>query len=143
MDVQPIVKGKKRRKAKPSTDRDVATRLHSKIVRSVGVCEAAGMVGYNDISECLGDLQCAHVIRRRFAATRTDLENGRCLCLRHHTLVDSNPMYMVELVGRDTYERLWLKAQRGVREFSGLTPTMWWRAERERLTGIAKAKGII
>ena len=65
---------KKRRKAKPSTDKAVATRLHSLIVRDYATgCEAAGMF---DI-DCFGALQCAHVVPRRFAATRTDLTNAR------------------------------------------------------------------
>lgn len=137
--VSPVQKSGKKRTAKLSTNKEAATRLHSLIVRSIGRCEAEGMFGV----ECMGALQCAHVIPRRFAATRTDLANGRSLCLRHHHHVDSFPGDMVELVGRDTYDALRIKAERGVREFADLTPMMWWRQERERLTEIARAKGII
>ena len=49
--------------------------LFSKIVRDQGVCDKCG--GHDN-------LQCAHVISRKYLQTRWDLENALCLCVKCH-----------------------------------------------------------
>lgn len=49
--------------------------LASKIIRSQGYCEVCGKTS---------NLQCAHVISRKFIQTRFDLENLLCLCWHCH-----------------------------------------------------------
>ena len=58
-----------------------ADALYSALIRSRGWCEAAG---YR--LACKGNLQCAHIIRRTYRATRwrTDPRNALCLCAAHH-----------------------------------------------------------
>lgn len=143
-EVEPVLKaGKKRRKAKPRTDRDVATRIHAQIVRDHGFCEAAER-GWLIQVDCAGSHECAHIIDRAWATTRTDLENGLCLCQAHHRYIDNYPGgLMHELVDPDLFHKLQVKARRGIREWSGLTTPSWWSSERERLTEIAKARGIL
>lgn len=51
--------------------------LHSKIIRSAGVCHLCGENYYSR-------LDCAHLISRVFAATVADLRNGVCLCKTCH-----------------------------------------------------------
>jgi predicted restriction endonuclease len=95
---------------------------------------------------CAGQLQAAHIIRRRYAATRTDLENAICLCSRHHAYLDSHLYDLIcvtDLVyGIGHYHRLQKKADAGIAA-TGLSPLMFWRGERERLTEIAKRLRII
>lgn len=136
---KPKAAKKRKRIAKPRTDREVATRLHSKIIRSTGRCVAVTMWGI----ECSGNLEAAHIAPRRYAATRTDLANAVCLCHAHHYYMDTHDGCKRELVGSDFYDWLMLKAERGSREFSGLTPTLWWRSERDRLTEIARQRGLL
>lgn len=58
-----------------SGDKGKATRLHSKIIRSIGYCE---ICGYDQ------NLQAAHIISRKYDATRVDLRNALCLCAGCH-----------------------------------------------------------
>ena len=57
-------------------------KLWSGIIRSKGYCEAS------EVSECLGILQACHIGRRGDNAIRHDLENGLCLCVKHHYWFD-------------------------------------------------------
>ena len=58
-----------------------ADELYSKLIRSRGWCEAAGY-----LIACKGNLQCAHIIRRRYFATRwiTNPRGSLALCAAHH-----------------------------------------------------------
>lgn len=85
--------------------RGKATKLHSELVRMRGKCEACGRrVG----------LQCAHIVSRRYALTRTDLDNAFCLCARCHRHFTDWPMEFAEFVhtkiGLDAYLALKLRA---------------------------------
>ena len=67
------------RKRQDATKR--ADALYSKLIRSRGWCEGAGY-----LIACKGTLQCAHIIRRRYFATRwaTNPRNALSLCAAHH-----------------------------------------------------------
>lgn len=113
------------RKPAPKTLKTKATRLHSLIVRSRGFCENCG--------ERRPDLlQCAHIVSRRFAWTRTDETNAFCLCAKCHWHFTNWPMEFAKFVdlkiGRAAYEALRAKAQR-MDKFD-------WAAEYERLEAL-------
>lgn len=57
--------------------------LFSQIVRSIGMCEFSG------VSD---NLQCAHIISRKFGNTRTDFQNAICLSASEHRKGHDNPM---------------------------------------------------
>lgn len=104
-------------------DKAKATVLHSQIVRARGRCQRCGSTL---------NLQCAHVVRRSYSWTRTDVDNAWCLCAKCHFAVDGDPhlfMVLVEMtIGNDAYMALRQKAQDGVRR------KFDWKNELERLT---------
>ena len=95
---------KKARRARPSTDKNAATRLHSLIVRSVGYCERCHRV--------TDTLQCAHIVSRRFSATRCVRNNAWCLCAKCHLALTEDPYAHVafahQTIGEEHYG--WLRA---------------------------------
>ena len=105
-----------------------ATRLHSLVIRARGMCENCG-------SRC--NLQAAHVLSRRYAATRTDERNAFCLCARCHMRFTEHAdewMGFVDwTIGRAEYSRLKAKALAGVR-----TSESFWRDEIGRLSELLK-----
>src|SRR5687767_11227967 len=84
-----------------------ATKLHSLVVRSRGKCERCGETDYSK-------LQTAHVIPRRYAATRTDERNAFCMCARCHMRLTEWPnefmAFISETIGLDEFHRLREKA---------------------------------
>jgi hypothetical protein len=118
--VRAIAKGKGRK--------EKATRLHSLVVRSRGRCERCGITDYPK-------LQCAHIIGRRFAATRTDERNAWCLCARCHFRLTEHPdehmAFVGQTIGMDAFHELKTKALAGVK-----TSEAFWTAEVERLQAL-------
>jgi hypothetical protein len=87
-----------------------ATKLHSLVIRTIGMCERCGDSEYEK-------LQCAHIISRKYNATRTDLRNAFCLCATCHSYFTDHPADFGRFVahmwaGRD-YDLLHAKAQKG------------------------------
>lgn len=78
-----------------------ATRLHAQIIRSRGECEACGSTNA---------LQCAHIISRKYARTRTMLENAFCLCASCHMRFTDNPVefgtFTLDKIGDEIYVML-------------------------------------
>lgn len=103
-----------------------ATRLHAELVRSRGRCERCGSTYW---------LECAHIIRRGFSATRTDETNAWCLCSSCHGLLTahrSEHMLLVDVTcGLAGFERLRVKAEAGVK-----ADEAFWRGEVVRLTAL-------
>lgn len=103
--------------------RGKATRLHAQIVRARGACEACGGTS---------TLQCAHIVSRRYASTRSDLDNAFCLCAGCHLHFTEWPLefhsFVLERIGEDGYQRLRKKALGGVK--------VDWDAEAARLRTI-------
>jgi hypothetical protein len=97
-----------------------ATRLHSKIVRLRGSCQSCGATE---------NLQCAHIVSRRYANTRTDVDNAFCLCAGCHMRFTEWPLEFAEFVhmkiGETAYDRLREKAHR--------TTKVRWEDEVKRL----------
>lgn len=72
-----------------------ATKLHSKIVRSLGRCEACDYKcpcpdEWKHGTAC--KLQCAHIEGRKASGTRTQLRNGFCLCSSCHRKFTDKPL---------------------------------------------------
>lgn len=109
-----------------------ATMWHSKIIRarSGGKCERCGRPS--------DSLQAAHIVGRRYAATRTDLGNGWALDAGCHMRLTEHPdehvAFAIQTLGLDGYELLRMKAYDGKR--------VDWEAEAARLKAIAKEMGI-
>lgn len=80
---------------------ETATELHSKIIRSIGYCASCGK---------RENLECAHIIGRSSERTRTDLNNGICLCHTCHDYFTRNPLawrhFVARKRGQDTYDKL-------------------------------------
>lgn len=102
-----------------------ATALHALIVRSRGHCQNCASTR---------DLQCAHVISRRYANTRTDLDNAFCLCAGCHMRFTEWPLEFADFVeaqiGLERYNELVRKA--------GSRLKVDWESEVERLTPLAR-----
>lgn len=85
--------------------RDEADRLFSRRVRARGRCESCGS---------RLDLQCAHIMSRKFMATRWDDGNALCLCLECHHHYTVNPKewleFIVELFSREYWDDLWARS---------------------------------
>lgn len=101
-----------------------ATKLHAQIVRARGACESCGGTS---------NLQCAHIVSRRYSATRTDTDNAFALCAGCHLRFTEWPLefhsFVLERIGEDGYQRLRKKALSGTK--------VDWDAEVERLKEIA------
>ncbi len=94
--------------------------LFSRLVRSPGVCLRCGSTS---------NLQCAHIISRRYSATRCDTRNAWCLCAAcHRRLTDwprEHSYFITETIGSEVYEELRRKAE--------TVTKMDWEMEYERL----------
>lgn len=103
-----------------------ADRLFSQLVRSRGACE------HCDKTE---NLQCAHVLSRRFANTRTDLDNAYCLCAGCHMMFTNQPVdfgiFVLNKMGADAYDALELRAHADRK--------VDWEAEVARLESLVSA----
>lgn len=119
---------------KRQSQRRVADDLFSKLVRSVGYCEAEGRIlivewelgeaahqydGTGVTSPHAGPLQCAHVFSRSYIATRFERMNAVCLCAAHHVYFTHRPLewedWCREQLGSAVYDELRRTALRGGR----------------------------
>lgn len=120
--------------AKAKGDKGMADILFSRIVRSRGRCERCGRGD--------GPFETAHIVRRRYSATRCVEDNAWCLCGSCHRATGDDPTLFVELVdrtvGRGRYHDLRLLANRG----PSSSPLLWWRAERARLVERCRELGL-
>lgn len=67
-----------------------ADRLFSEFIRNRdGGCQMAEGPGGRG---CFGRLECAHLIRRGFKATRWDPRNAVALCAGHHGWMTNHPL---------------------------------------------------
>lgn len=108
-------------------DKGACDRLTSLLVRSRGACQRCGSPS---------NLQAAHIISRRYAATRCNLANLWALCPGCHMYVDEHfdakYRLTVDTIGLDTFTELSRLAQSNRGRWD-------WAAERERLTALVKA----
>lgn len=109
------------------TLKNKATKLHSQVVRSRGTCENCGSTNA---------LQCAHIISRRYTATRCDPLNAFCLCAKCHFHFTEWPLefhtFVITKVGEQWYENLKLQANLGIP--ATYTRDEWWQYWIDRLS---------
>ena len=105
-----------------------ATRLHSELVRTRGLCQRCGSGR---------TLQCAHIIGRRYSATRTDENNAWCLCAGCHMRLTEHPDehmdFVAETIGMAAFSALKAKAEAGVK-----AGEPFWHAEVLRLESLLR-----
>lgn len=104
-------RGAKRRTAKPRTKiRAELDRLFAAEVRASGPCAARDYPGHR----CAGPLQCAHIVSRRYEATRWDRQNAMPLCAGAHRFFTLRSLeweaFVVGRLSGDGYEQLKRKA---------------------------------
>ena len=108
--------------------RGKATRLHAEVVRARGRCEAKGWNGLT----CSKQLQCAHIISRRYAATRCDPTNAYCMCAAHHRYFTEWPYefhrFIEATIGPNAYDDLRARAMAGVK-----TNDAYWQSWIDQL----------
>jgi|TARA_Y100000296_G_C4975326_1_gene157940 hypothetical protein len=102
-----------------------ATRLHAQIIRALGFCQSCGSSH---------SLQCAHIVSRKYARTRTSLDNAFCLCASCHRRFTDNPVefgkFTLEQLGVTAYDALIVERNR--------IDKMDWEEEVVRLSEIWK-----
>jgi hypothetical protein len=105
-------------------DRGRCDVLFSRIVRSRGTCVRCGGIGTDT----------AHIVGRRYSATRCIEENAWCLCRGCHRLTGEDALDFMTLVdrtiGRERYMELRRMALAGI---VGQTSLMFWRDTLARL----------
>ena len=110
-------------------DKGKATKLHAEITRSVGFCERCG--GNNS-------LQTAHIISRRYSATRTMLNNAYCLCAGCHRRFTDHPLEFARFVTttplRSVYDQLYELSQ-----LNQKYPKTFWSDRLAELRRVKKA----
>ena len=101
-----------------------ATKLHAELIREKGECENCGDTHA---------LQCAHIISRKYAKTRPDLNNAFCLCASCHMKFTDNPVdfgkFVIDKIGNKNFSKLRKKAY-------NTTKKMDWEEEYKRLKEI-------
>jgi len=106
-----------------------ADKLFSRIVRDAGKCQRCGRTD---------NLQTAHIISRKYSATRTDLLNAWCLCAQCHRRLTDWPRehshYITETIGSTKYDELRAKAEKVTK--------VNWEDEYNRLKEVAKQLNI-
>ncbi len=104
------VKRKRKRSRKSMTAE--ADRLVSRKVRARGHCELWLL---NPEVRCEGDLQCCHIIGRRYRSTRWDENNLLAGCQGHHVWFTHRPeawFLAIEAIFPGRYAELYERAQK-------------------------------
>ena len=118
-----------RRKGAPGK----ADLLFSRIVRSRGRCQFCWDREATDT---------AHIVKRRYSATRCIEDNAWALCRSCHIETEQWPVKFLRLVdetiGRDRYDELVRIAHAGLQ----VPSKVFWPAEVERLTARCRELGI-
>lgn len=84
-----------------------ADKLFSEVIRSVGYCEAQG---WDDI-KCSPQLQCMHIVSRKYNATRCDTRNAFSGCAAHHRYFTDHPRQFSRFItttwAQQYYDQVW------------------------------------
>lgn len=81
--------------------KQAALKIHARIIvakHGTNGCQAAATGVVDTPCTNDGNLQCAHIISRRYDATSTHLANAWALCPGHHRQVDTRPLLWATLV---------------------------------------------
>lgn len=116
------------RKTARGKARHAADLEWAKAIRESGPCAAqrARLLWAEDSSEgifiyehrmCFGQIEAAHILPRRYAATRTDRRNGLPLCHAAHSMFTRHPvawaLFVTNTIGKVAYGALKQKALAG------------------------------
>jgi hypothetical protein len=106
--------------------KDKATKLHSVLVRARGACERCGRTE---------NLQCAHIISRRYSHTRCRLDNAFCLCAGCHIYLTQHPLSMANFVKKE----IGINGYMELKSISQRTEKVDWLEQLEFLRSILHA----
>lgn len=120
--------------ARRKGDAGKSDMLFSRIVRSRGYCERCKVTGV--------PFDTAHIIPRRYSATRCVEDNAWCLCRSCHTTTGIFDGFHMELVERTIGSKRYWDLYRTAQERPPLSSKLWWQAERERLEARCDELGI-
>lgn len=123
----------RRKRTQSQRDKTECDRLFSLIVRSTGACERCGSTSH---------LQCAHILSRRYTATRCLRGNAWCLCAACHRRLTENPHEHVAFAVQTRTEAGYLELQRLAYEGVG-THKVDWHETRRVLKARALELGVI
>lgn len=84
---------------KPKYDAKTADKMFSLIIRKVGKCFKC---------ESTFNLQCAHIISRRYHSVRWSLDNAVCLCSKCHVFYTYRPLEWDKFIIEKFGGRKWL-----------------------------------
>ena len=130
---KPIARGKRParvRKTASGRAKHAADLAWAKAVRGSGPCAALGYEYHNLLDPrgrplpvahhmCFSATTAAHIVSRRYAATRTEKRNGLPLCLRMHQWFTSHPLaweaFVTQKIGAEAFAALKAKALRGTK----------------------------
>lgn len=109
--------------------KEKATKLHSEIIRMHGMCEHCGGSDW---------LQCAHIISRRYNATRTDLRNAFCLDAKCHRYFTDYPRefsrFITDTWAAKYYDYIFANSRTPVRHYDWEARVEFLKAAKEALT---------
>ncbi|MCP3853815.1 MAG: hypothetical protein GY698_03640 [Actinomycetia bacterium] len=108
--------------------------LHSRLVRERDVvCQY-----HPDPADCAGNLQCCHIVSRRYLTTRWQMENAVAMCARAHVSMTARPdewaVWVDDRFGPGFYQAKAREAQQS----PPLKGAKWWAAELERLEAMPR-----
>lgn len=116
------------RRGTPSSKKRLCDDLWRDIIRAPQRCARCGSTD--------GPFEAAHVIRRRYAHTRTDELNGWCLDSKCHRIIDTYTSEFFALVeqtiGLDAHHELEVKSMNRAKKD--------WFQEHDRLKALVKAR---
>ena len=118
-------------------DKGKATKLHSKLIRSLGECESCYYTCpcYDKFQHTAGcKLQAAHIEGRKSSGTRTLLNNAFSLCASCHGVYTDKPLTFTRFV-----TGTWAQEHRDIlMQLSNTNTKKDWTAELERLKEVEK-----
>jgi hypothetical protein len=95
-------------KKEPVPSVAVLDRLFSLYIRKRAL-EDCQLHGYGGI-QCTSQMQCSHILSRRFYSVRWDVRNAVCVCSAHHWAQHQRPYenakWLEELLGEEHLEAL-------------------------------------
>ncbi len=110
----------KKKPTKTQLKKKADTYFSKWIRRRDGVCQSTRLTGHG-AATCTQErnLQCAHIQRRNYLATRVDPENAVALCRSCHTFFELRPLEWQAFINTlfdddDYYERMGRRAFAGV-----------------------------
>lgn len=113
-------------------DRGFCDILFSRIVRSREMCQRCGAPGTDT----------AHIIGRRYSATRCIEDNAWCLCRSCHQTTAEWPIEFVQLMRRTIGDARYFELSSIASHGLDVSSARFWATEKVRLKARCKALGL-